>query len=106
MMDCIRDRRGNTGKANFANAAGAKRIQLVIRVVEKGNVDMRAVGVYGYDIVPEVAIDRSATAFIVLRRLQHRHANPHHYRALDLVASGTRINYAPAIDYRDDAANA
>jgi hypothetical protein len=66
MMDCIRDRGSNTGKADFADAAGTKRIQVVIRVIKEGNVDLGAVGVHGYQIVGEAAIDRSAAALIVL----------------------------------------
>src|SRR5690348_14395892 len=106
MMNCIRDGRSNTGKANFAYAAGVERIEIVVRVIEKGDVDLRAVDIHGYKIVGEAAIDGSATALIVFRRFQHRHANAHDHRTFDLVASGTRVNHAPAINYSDYAVDA
>ena len=60
MVDGVGDRRGDTGEADLADAAGSERVQVVVRIVEEGDVNVGRVGVDGYNVVGEAAVDRSA----------------------------------------------
>ena len=70
------------------------------------HIELRHVGVHRHDVVGQIAVNRRAVLRVVSGVFQKRHADSHHDRAFDLVASGERIDNAAGIDHRDDAAHA
>src|SRR5438445_2401971 len=104
-MDSVGDSRGDTGKADLADTAGAEWVQVVVRIVEEGDVNVGCVGIDGYNVVGEVAVDGSACTLIVLGGLEHAHADAHYDGALNLVARGAWIQHAARIDDGDDTAH-
>src|ERR1043165_1398539 len=101
----IGDCRSNTGKPDLADAACAELVDLLVGIIEEVHVDWRRVGVYGHDVVSQVAVDRRAVLWIERSVFKKRHADAHHYRALNLVSAGQRIHDVARIHHRHHAAH-
>src|SRR5215470_16174635 len=102
----VSDGGGDPGEPDLTDAACSDLVKLFVGIVEEVYFDCRRIGVHGYEIVRQTAIDRSAVLGIVFRVLQQGHAYAHHHRALDLIAASQCVDDLAGIDDCDYAANA
>src|SRR5262245_24473679 len=100
------DSSGYSRQADLADSAGAELVDFLVRVVEEMYIDRWRVGVYRHDVVGEIAVDRCAGLRVVRGVLEQGHANAHHHRAFDLVATRERIEDAAGVDDGHDPADA
>jgi hypothetical protein len=69
VVDRRRDRSGDTGQADLADAACANFVNLLVGIIQKVYLDGWRVGVNRHDVVSQTAIDRCAVLWIVRRVL-------------------------------------
>src|SRR6185436_16845091 len=87
VTDRISDRGGNARQADFTDPTRSQRVELLIGEIQEMHLDAWRVRVHSHDVVREVAIDRRARLRVVIRVFEQRHADAHHHRALNLVAT-------------------
>ncbi len=106
MMHCIRDRGGETGQTDFADAAGAEFVYFCVGIIKEVHVQRRDIRIHRHHVVSEIAVDRRAGLLVVCRVFEQRHANPHHHRTFNLIAAGKRIENASCINHAHHSADA
>src|SRR5882672_2532904 len=106
MMDGGCDRGGDAGQANFTDSPRSEGVELLVGEIQEVDFDCRSVGVHGDDIVGQVAVDGRAILRVVVGVLEKGHANSHHYRALDLVASSQWIKDAARVNHGNHSTDA
>src|SRR5262245_39236019 len=105
-MYCLSDGGGNTGEPDLADPASAELVDFFIRIVEKVYVNRRRVRVYSHHVIGQVAVDWCAALWIVGGLFKQRHANAHHYRALDLIPASKWIQDVAGVHHCHNTAHA
>src|SRR5262249_44831198 len=93
-------------QSDLSNAARSELVDFSVGIIQKVHLDRRRVGVYRHHVVSQVAVDGRAVLRIVDGLFEHRHANAHDHRALNLIPGGKRIHDPPGIHHADDTADA
>ena len=106
MVHRIRERARNPGNTNLADAAYADGIEVLVVLVDEGDVDLADVGVHGNMVVGEIAVDESPVAAIEHAFLEQRLTHPPDDTALKLAACHLRIEKPSDAVRCDDARDA
>src|SRR5258708_7464080 len=106
MVNRVGYRSRNASQANLADSASAKRVELVVRIVEECHIDCGTISIYSDDVIRKARIDRGTGTLVVFSCLKHGHANSHDHRAFDLVSGSTWIDHASGVDNGDYTADA
>src|SRR6266567_2776489 len=95
---------GRSCYADFADASGSERVELVVGDVEGGDVDLVDVGVDGDMILGEVFVDGAAVGWVDEGLFVEGHADAPDDAADELVGAGLLINEGADVVGADHAA--